>query len=134
MTISWIKRAANLYRLLFRRQGVEDDLDAEVTSYFDTLVDRNIEQGMSREEARRAARMKFEGPEQVKEKVREARFGTMLEATLKDVRYAARMLRKNPGFVAVAVCSLAIGIGATSAIYSIADAMLLRPLSVPRTR
>jgi predicted permease len=122
----------NLFRLLFRKQRMEDELDAEVTSYFDTLIERNIERGMSREEARRAAHLKFERPEQVKEKVREARMGTMLEATLKDVRYALRMLRKNPGFAAVAVCSLAIGIGTTSAVYSIADAMLLRPLSVPR--
>jgi predicted permease len=130
--VSWIRRAISLYRLLFRRERLEDELDAEVNSYFDIMVDRYVEQGMSTEAARRAARLKFEGPEQVKEKVREARIGTMLEATLKDVRYAARMLRKNPGFLAVAVCSLAIGIGATSAIYSIADALLLRPLSVPR--
>jgi hypothetical protein len=130
--VSWIRRAISLYRLLFRRERLEDELDAEVISYFDTMVDRYMEQGMSREEAQRSARMKFEGPEQVKEKVREARMGTVLEATLKDVRYALRMLRRNPGFVAVAICSLAIGIGATSAIYSIADAMLLRPLSVPR--
>src|SRR5256885_13871574 len=112
--MAWIQRTISLFRLLFRRERVEDELNAEVTSYFDTLVDRYMEGGMSREEAQRVARVKFEGPEQVKEKVREARFGTMLEATLKDFRYALRMLRKNPGFLAVAVCSLGIGIGATS--------------------
>ncbi len=128
----WIRRIANLYELLFRREKREAELDAEVRGYFEILVDRYMEQGMSRETARRAARVQFEGPEQVKQKVREARMGATLEATLKDVRYAMRMLRRSPGFVAVAVCSLAIGIGATSAIYSIADGLLLRPLPVPR--
>jgi macrolide transport system ATP-binding/permease protein len=131
--VSWVRRATNLCRLLFRRQKLETELDAEVGAYFEILVDRYMKQGMSREEARRAARVKFEGPEQVKQKVREARMGATIEATLKDVRYAARMLRKNFGFAAVAVCSLAIGIGATSAIYSIADALLLRPLPVPKS-
>jgi macrolide transport system ATP-binding/permease protein len=75
-------------------------------------------------------RLKFEGPEQVKQEVRNVRVGAMLEATLQDVRYGARTLRKHPGFAAVVVCSLAIGIGANSAIYSFADWWLLRPLPI----
>jgi hypothetical protein len=131
--VSWIRRTEAIYRLLFQRQELEQDLEAEVEAYFEILVDRYMEQGMTKEEARRAARVKFGGPEQVKEKVREVRIGAMIEAAFKDLRYASRMLRKNPGFAAVAVCSLAIGIGATSGIYSIADKMLLRPLPVPRS-
>src|SRR5689334_21597368 len=83
-----MKRAHSLYRLFFRRERVEAELDAEVNSYFDTLAERHMERGMSPEEARRAARVQFEGPEQVKERVREVRVGTMIDATLKDVRYA----------------------------------------------
>ena len=131
--MSWIRRAEAIYRLLFQRQELEQDLEAEVEAYFEIMVDRYMEQGMTKEEARRAARVKFGGPEQVKEKVREVRIGAMIEAAFKDLRYASRIWRKNPGFAAVAVCSLAIGIGATSGIYSIADAMLLRPLPVPRS-
>jgi macrolide transport system ATP-binding/permease protein len=87
---------------------------------------------MSREAAQRTARVKFEGPEQVKQKVSEAQTGAVIEATLRDLHYAGRMLRKNPGFAAVAIFSLAIGLGATSGIYSLADAFILRPLSVPK--
>ena len=102
-------------------------MDDEVQAYFEVLTDRYREQGLSSEEARRAVRMKFEKPEQVKEKVREARAGALLDALLKDVRYAFRMIRRNPGFSAAAACSLAIGIGATSAMYSVTDGLLLRP-------
>jgi hypothetical protein len=128
----WIKRLTALYRRVFRRAEVDKDLDAEVAAYFEILVDRYMAQGMSREEAQRTARIKFEGPEQIKQQVRQAQMGPTIEATLKDVRYAARMLRKNPGFAAVAIFSLAIGLGATSGIYSIADGLLLRPLPVPK--
>ncbi len=129
--MQWITRAKALWRLLFERQHVEDELDDEVQAYFEVLTDRYREQGLSSEEARRAVRVKFEKPEQVKEKVREARAGALLDALLKDVRYAFRMIRRNPGFSATAACSLAIGIGATSAMYSVTDGLLLRPLPVP---
>jgi predicted permease len=126
----WMRRAVSVYQFLFHHEKLEADLDAEVKTYFEILVDRCVDGGMSREEAYRAVRLRFEGPEQVKQHVRNVRVGAMLEATLRDVRYAVRMLRKSPGFVAVVVCSLAIGIGANSAIYSFADWWLLRPLPV----
>src|SRR5258708_107755 len=128
--MSWMKRAIAIYQLLFHRHKLETELDDEVKAYFEILVDQYEDEGMSRKDAYRAARVKFEAPEQVKQKVRNVRVGAMLEATLQDVYFAARMLRKNLGFTAVAVCSLAIGIGANSAIYSFADWLLLRPLPV----
>ena len=130
--MSWLSQTKALYRQVFQHRSTEIELDAEVNAYFEELVNRYMTQGMSRQEAQRAARVKFEGPEQVKQQVREAQTGAAIEATIKDLRYAGRMLRKNPGFAAVAICSLAIGLGATSGIYSIADALLLRPLSVPK--
>jgi putative ABC transport system permease protein len=128
----WIKRLTVLYWRVFRRAEVDKELDAEVAAYFEILVERYMAQGMSREEAQRTARIKFDGPEQIKQQVRQAQMGATIEATLKDFRYAARMLRKKPGFAAVAIFSLAMGLGATSGSYSIADALLLRPLPVPK--
>ena len=130
--MSWMRRTAGLYELLFRRKKLETELDAEVDAYFETLVGRYIDEGLTPEEAYRAARVRFEPPEQVKQKVRNVRIGATLEAVMQDLRFGTRMLRKSPMFAAVAVCSLAVGIGVNSAIYSFADWWLLRPLPVPR--
>lgn len=107
--MSWMSRTKHLLQRAVRRQRVEEELDAEVQAYFEILIERGMARGLSREEAQRAARLQFGGAEQVKARVRDARSGSALETTLQDLGYAFRRIRKNPGFIAVAILSLAIG-------------------------
>jgi predicted permease len=113
---------------LFHKDKLEDDLDAEIREYVDAVAGEKIHAGMSPSEARRAALAEMGGMEQVKQAVRESRTGTSIELLWQDVRYGARMLRRNPSFTWTAVITLGLGIGATTSIFSAVYSLLLRPL------
>jgi predicted permease len=129
--MSQLTRLTSLARNLFQRRRAERELNDEVHSYVQLLADEKIRNGMSAEQARRSSRIEFGGVEQVKERVREARLGHLLESLSRDLRITFRGLRKKPGFTIVVVLSLALGIGANAAIFSLVDAIVFRPIPVP---
>jgi len=121
-------KARSLLRNFFLSRRVDGDLDQEVHAHLELLIAENVRAGMPPEEAQRAARIELGGIEQVKEQVREERLGSWLHSVLSDCRYGLRQLRKNPGATIVMVFTLALAIGAATAIFSVVYGVLLRPL------
>lgn len=112
----------------FRHKRNEQDLDAEVRSYMDALVEEKVRAGLPLREAVRAARLEAGGVEQVKEEVRQARTGAWFEKLVQDVRYGARMQGRSPGYAAAIVLTFALGIGANTALFSVVSGLLLHRL------
>ena len=122
------RRLSGLLRNLLQQRRKDRELDDELREYVDQLTSDYVAAGRSRADARRAALLQLGGAEQVKEQVRAVRAGSLMAQALQDLRYGLRQMRRAPGFTAVAVSTLGVGIGVSAAIFSLVDTVLVRPL------
>ena len=125
-----ISRLFSTFRSLFRKEQLDCDLDQELQAYLELLAEDKVAAGLSPAQARRHARLELGGKDQVKENVRDIRRGAMIDSLIQDIRYGVRILEKRRGFTLMVVLTLALGIGANTAIYSFIDAALLASLPV----
>ena len=128
-----IPRLTSLCRNLFRKDRVDQEFSEEIQAYLDMLTEAKLRQGLSAREARRNALLELGGVDQVEERVREIRMGRFIETVWRDVRTGVRALVHSPVFTVVTVLSLALGIGANTAIFSVVNSLLLRPLPYPES-
>src|ERR1700749_1714839 len=129
--MEWIRVLVNRFVSLFRSRELDARLDEELGAHIDLAAAEHVRRGISEDEARTAALREFGGVTQTRERYRVQRGVPWMEQIVRDVRFAARQLRKSPGFTLTAIFTLMLGLGANTAVFSLINALLLRPLPVP---
>src|SRR5262245_10090236 len=127
-SMSALLRLMRILRGFFRRRQLDRQIEEEVQSYASMMADNLVSRGMNPHEARRHVRLHNGGFLAIRESIRDARSEYRFDADFQDIRYAGRVLRKNPNYTLAAIFALTLGIGATTSVFSVADAILLRPL------
>jgi putative ABC transport system permease protein len=119
------------WRRFVQRAEADDELRQELESFIEITAEQYVAQGMDPDEARRAARRKLGNPTRIREEVYEMNTATLVESTAREFRHSVRVLRMNPAFAVTAILTLALGIGATTAIFSVVNGVLIKPLAYP---